>query len=124
MIFLLGGLLLLASSALAADARLLANLRRLDPSLRLEQICDLEAMNQLSHRGFDADRAKSNVSVSPIHNGDILIANGAAFRSRGNWYHLSFVCVGTSDHLHVKSFRYTIGRMIPQSKWSSLDLWR
>jgi uncharacterized protein DUF930 len=109
---------------LALDERLMSNLRKLDPDLRLEQICDLEVMNQLGQRGFAADRAKSNVSSPPDHAGDVLTANGGAVRAKGKWYRLSFVCKATSDHLHVKSFRYQVGNEIPKSEWSSLDLWR
>jgi hypothetical protein len=117
-------LLAFTSSALAIDDRLMSNLRKLDPELRLEQVCDLEAMNQLGQRGFAADRAKSNVSSAPLHAGDVLTVNGGAVRANGKWYHLSFVCKATPDHLHVKSFRYTMGKEIPESEWSSLDLWR
>lgn len=117
-------LLTCTSSALAIDDRLLFNLRKLDPELRLEQICDLEAMNQLGQRGFAADRAKSNVSSPPYHAGDVLTANGGAVRAKGKWYKLTFVCKATPDHLHVKSFRYTVGKEIPQEKWWALDLWR
>jgi hypothetical protein len=115
-------LLTFTSSALAIDDRLISNLRKLDPELRLEQACDLEAMNQLGQRGFAADRAKSNVSSLPQHSGDVFTAAGGAVRARGN--HLSFVCKATPDHLQIKSFRYDVGKEIPESKWSSLDLWR
>lgn len=117
-------LIIFTSPALAIDDRLISNLRKLDPELRLEQVCDLEAMNQLGQRGFAADRAKSNVSAAPKHAGDTLIANGGAVRARGKWYQLSFVCKAAPDHLHVKSFRFTVGNEIPEAKWSSLDLWR
>ena len=110
--------------ALAANDRFLASLRRLDPNTRLEQVCDLEAMNQISLRGFAADRAKSDVMSRPRHGGDTLKADGGAFRSRGKWYRLSFVCHGSKDHLHVTSFQYHIGSLIPEKKWASLGLWR
>jgi hypothetical protein len=112
------------SPALAANERLLASLRKLDPDTRLEQVCDLEAMNQVNQQGFAADRAKSDILSRPRHNGDTLTANGGAFRSRGKWYRLSFVCQGSRDHLHVTSFQYRVGSAIPEAKWPSLGLWR
>jgi hypothetical protein len=112
------------SCAHADDGRFLASLRKLDPEVRLEQVCDLEAMNQVRQQGFAADRAKSDVISRPRHNGDTLIASGGAFRSQGKWYQFSFVCKGSPDHLHVLSFQYRIGKEIPAAKWSSLGLWR
>ena len=112
-------LLLLASPAFATDARFLASLAKLDPETRLEQVCDLEAMNRISH----ADRAKSDVISHPIHNGNTLTANGGAFRQKGKWYQLSFVCKATPDHLKVISFNHKVGALIPEEKWASYDLW-
>ncbi|WP_249780137.1 DUF930 domain-containing protein [Bradyrhizobium sp. dw_411] len=114
------GLLILSSPALAVDDRFLASLSRLDPETRLEQVCDLEAMNRIGR----ADRAKSDVISHPIHNGNMLTASGGAFRQKGKWYQFSFVCKATPDHLKVLSFSYKAGELIPEQKWSSYGLWR
>jgi hypothetical protein len=116
----------LTSEAMAMDQRTYASLRRLDPDLRLEQVCDLAAMEHIgreTHK-FRPDRAKSDITSHPAHLGDILQAPGAAFRSNGNWYELSFVCRASSDHLEVKAFKYEIGKMIPESQWDDYGLWR
>jgi hypothetical protein len=125
---LLAGLIAVQVSltpSLAFDARAYASLHRLDPSLRLEQICDMEAMDRIARedRRFRPDRAKSNVIVPPEHLGDTLKASGAAFRANGRWYALSFVCKGSPDHLKVTSFNYSIGELIPNSKWDDYGLW-
>lgn len=111
---------------LAADARYIASLRRLDPQTRLEQICDYEAMNRIGRGGqaFHPDRAKSNVITPPRHLGDTLIGTGGAFRSDGRWYQFSFDCRTSSDHLKVLSFEYQVGATIPQAKWDTYGLWR
>lgn len=114
------------NSAEAADSRFFASLSRLDPRTRLEQICDLEAMLRIHRDGSSAhpDRAKSDVLSPPRHTGDVLNAPGAAFRDRGRWYKLAFVCKGSPDHLKVQSFSYKVGELIPQSKWADYGLWR
>jgi hypothetical protein len=116
----------LIAPAIAFDSRAYAGLHRLDPQMRLEQICDLEAMERIGkeNRRFRPDRAKSDVISHPQHLGDILKASGAAFRSNNNWYTLSFICKASPDHMKVLSFEYTIGGLIPQSKLSDYDLWR
>ncbi|WP_213775941.1 DUF930 domain-containing protein [Bradyrhizobium sp. dw_78] len=112
--------------ALAADPRFIASLKHLDPQVRLEQICDYEAMNRIGHgnSGFSPDRAKSDVMSAPRHLGDLLVGTGGAFRSAGNWYRFSFKCQASPDHLKVLSFEYQVGSIIPESKWNSYGLWR
>jgi hypothetical protein len=108
------------------DPRTYASLRRLDPDLRLEQICDLAAMEHITRemRHFRPDRAKSYVTSAPDHLGDMLQARGAAFRSGGDWYGLSFICKASSDHLKVLAFDYKVGKLIPESDWPTYGLWR
>jgi len=111
---------------LAADAKFIASLRHLDPQVRLEQICDLEAMNRIgrSGQGLSPDRAKSDVVTAPRHLGDLLVGSGGAFRSDGHWYQFSFKCQASPDHLRVLSFEYRVGTMIPEAKWNAYGLWR
>jgi hypothetical protein len=111
---------------LAADARFIASLGRLDSQTRLEQICDYEAMTRIGSRGqaFRPDRAKSNVVTPPRHLGDTLIGTGGAFRSEGRWYQFSFTCKASPDHLSVLSFSYQVGAIIPEAKWDAYGLWR
>jgi hypothetical protein len=98
----------------------------LEPQTRLEQICDLEAMTRIrrERKEFLPDRAKSYVVSAPRHMGHTVKANGAAFRSKGRWYELSFTCTGTPDHMKVLSFKYKIGHPIPTAKWQEYGLWR
>lgn len=112
--------------AFALDSRAAKGLLRLDPKMRLEQICDLEAMERIRKETakFRPDRAKSDIIARPEHRGNILKADGAAFRSGHNWYQLSFTCEATVDHMGVISFNYSIGQMIPESKWNEYGLWR
>jgi hypothetical protein len=119
-------ILLAATPALAMDARFAASLKRLDPQTRLEQVCDLEAMNRIDRDAspHHPDRAKTDVLSHPRHAGDTVTGTGGAFRSKGKWYAFSFTCKGTPDHMKVLSFSYRIGDAIPESKWAALGLWR
>jgi hypothetical protein len=113
-------LLLLSTPAYAVDDRFLASLGKLDPQTKLEQVCDLEAMSRIKQ----ADRAKSDVISHPVHSGNTLTASGGAFRQKGKWYQLSFVCKATPDHLRVLTFSFKVGEPIPEDKWSSYGLWK
>jgi Domain of Unknown Function (DUF930) len=115
-----------AAPSFAMDPRFAASLKKLDRETRLEQVCDLEAMNRIAKdaRRFRPDRAKTDVLSHPQHAGDTVKGAGGAFRSKGHWYSFSFVCKGAPDHMSVLSFSYKIGDVIPESKWASYGLWR
>ncbi|WLA52775.1 DUF930 domain-containing protein [Bradyrhizobium elkanii] len=124
-LLLLVSLLVLSVPACAQDQRFLDSLRHVEPATRLEQVCDYAVMSDINRdTGRQADRAKSDVTSSPSHHGDTVIAKGGAFRSKGQWFSLSYTCKGTPDHLHVTSLQYKVGEAIPTSKWASLGLWR
>jgi hypothetical protein len=114
------------TAALAMDPRFAASLKRLDPETRLEQVCDLEAMNRIGRdaKPFHPDRAKTDVLSHPVHVGSVLKGSGGAFRSKGKWYAFSFTCKASPDHMKVLAFSCKIGNSIPESKWASLGLWR
>jgi hypothetical protein len=107
------------------DPRFYASLKRLDPSTRLDQICDYEAMLQLARdpNNYHPDRAKAEVFFSPRRGNNSIVANGGAFRSNGRWYALSYTCKTGADNLSVTSFSYKAGKFIPTSEWSKYGLW-
>ena len=109
----------------SAEAKFQTALGRLDPQTRLEQVCDLEAMKRLKQeKKFPADRAQGAASAEPKTEGHTLTATGGAFRSKGAWYELSFLCQASPDHMKVLSFEYQTGKAIPESKWEDYGLWR
>jgi hypothetical protein len=112
-------------SKAAAEAKFQTALGRLDPQTRLEQVCDLEAMKRIKQeQKFPADRAQGAASAEPKTEGHTLTAKGGAFRTKGAWYELSFVCQASPDHMKVLSFEYQTGKAIPESKWEDYGLWR
>lgn len=113
-----------AISQAAAGEKFRKALDRLDPQTRLEQICDLEAMNRIKKdRKYSPDRAQGAASAEPKTEAHKLTATGGAFRSKGDWYELSFVCEATPDHMKVTSFEYQTGKPIPKAKWEEFGLW-
>ena len=110
--------------AFAFDSRVAVGLRRLDPQMRLKQVCDLEAMERIGREStkFRPDRANNDIISHPQHIGDTLKAAGAAFRSKKKWYAFSFVCKATPDHMKVISFEYTIGDLISEAIWNDYGL--
>jgi hypothetical protein len=106
------------------EAQFQQALTRLDPQTRLEQICDREAMRRIKdEKKLPVDRAQGAASAEPKTEGHKLTARGAAYRSKGAWYGLTFVCEATPDHMKVLSFEYQTGDVIPKAKWEDYGLW-
>lgn len=122
----IGVLMLAAVQAIAADNRLDRSLQMLAPAERLEQLCDFTAMARIRKDSdeFRPDRAVANATAEPFVNDDTIEAKGAAFRSRGKWYALTFACKASPDHMTVVTFDYTVGAEIPEAKWASDNLWQ
>src|SRR5471032_1363379 len=114
-----------AVQAAAADAKFEKSLLMLDPSERLEQLCDYTAMTQIRNddKSYRPDRAVSNAMGEAQVRQDTIDSQGGAFRSRGKWYALSYRCLATPAHMTVVTFKYTIGPEIPETKWAAYGLW-
>ncbi len=119
------GLLVIATSA-AAETQFERSLLKLAPTERLVQVCDYTAMQRIrkDDRSFRPDRVIADGEKDPTFNKNTVTANGAAFRSRGKWYALTFHCVAAPDNLKVLSFSYKIGGEIPEAKWAAYGLWQ
>lgn len=116
-------------SAQAQDRRqkqLENQLKRLAPDMRLEQVCDAEAMKRIAkeHRGeYRPDRSILFAIEQPEVDGDTIAGKGAAFRSKGKWYQYSFKCRTNPERLRVLSFEYKIGDEIPEDRWAKHGLY-
>jgi hypothetical protein len=109
------------------DERMNRQLLKLDPKTRLEQTCDVEVMERINQdtNPYNPDRIEAYAFEMPVIGEDerSFIAHGAAFRSQGNWYRLSFRCVTGPRHLDAHSLEYAIGAKIPQSEWQRYGLY-
>lgn len=115
----------LALPAHAMDAALRAGLLKLDPETRLEQRCDAEVLDRISHddHKYKADRVVAYAFATPEMKADVIRSPGAAFRSKGQWYRLKFKCETAPDHMEVLQFRYRIGDEIPEADWAKYNLY-
>ena len=113
-------------SGLQAKDHIASSLLRLDPTERLLQVCDLEAMRRIGGRrtAISPDRAVVGAVSAPTINGDSAQGSGGALRSKGRWYHFTFTCRTAPDHMRVLSFEYELGGEIPEQKWSQFGLWK
>ena len=123
-----GVCLVLAQGAMADERleRLERSLQMLAPEERLEQLCNYTAMQQIRQddKNFRPDRTVANAAAEPREKGDTIEAKGAAFRSGGKWYALTYTCTANPDRTAVTAFRYTVGGEIPETKWAGYGLWQ
>lgn len=119
-------LVLSASVAFAlSDDKLNGQLMKLDPLTRLEQTCDTEVMLQINRdiEKLSVDKVIAYSFSDPVVGENSIKAPGAAFRSRGKWYHLSFDCRTGPRHLDAHRLDYKIGPMVPRSEWQQYYLY-
>jgi len=113
-----------AAMAQASDARTEKMLKQLDPEARFEQVCDLEAMRQISKdRTYKPERSIVGALETPRVVESKMTGTGGAFRSKGKWYQFSFTCETTADHMTVQAFSFKIGEPIPEQEWEKNGLW-
>ncbi|MER9331866.1 DUF930 domain-containing protein [Mesorhizobium sp. M0152] len=117
--------LTLAFPANAMDNALRAGLLKLDPQTRLEQRCDAEVLDRITHddRKYKADRVVAYAFSTPEMSADAIRSPGAAFRSKGQWYRLKFKCQTGPDHMEILQLRYRIGDEIPETDWAKYNLY-
>ncbi|OJF94246.1 DUF930 domain-containing protein [Pararhizobium antarcticum] len=108
-----------ATSTSAMDQRLVRQFEKLDPETRLEQRCDTEAMERISadKSVYRPDKVIAYTFADPVMEENAMKAPGAVFRSKGEWYRLTFKCSTGPEHLKVLSFKYKIGEVVPHDEW-------
>jgi hypothetical protein len=102
-----------------------SSLQQLSGGDRLEQICNLEAMEQMHawDSRFLADAVVAYAMAETRLNGRTTDAPGAAIRSRGHWYALSYTCTMAASAEDVTSFEFQLGAEIPQQQWAEYSLY-
>ncbi|WP_420962531.1 DUF930 domain-containing protein [Brucella sp. IR073] len=112
----------LAGPVLAADnnAAIQRQIAKLDPQTRMEQRCNGRAMGRISRekKGMAPDELVAYAFADTVKSEHAMKAPGAAFRSKGKWYHLSYTCHTTDDNMSIVSFDYKVGAVVPRSEWS------
>ncbi|UYW27275.1 DUF930 domain-containing protein [Methylorubrum extorquens] len=102
-----------ASAGQAPEARDRLMLK-LEFGTRVEQRCDARAGGEISrhHPGFEPDKVIAYALSDSRVRGTEVVADGAAVRSRGRWYRLSFRCKTTADGLGIVAFEHSLGSEI------------
>ncbi|KIQ01895.1 signal peptide protein [Agrobacterium tumefaciens] len=110
----------MAAPALAIDANILRQLNVLAPEERLEQRCDIEAMERIAseQKGMKPDKVIAYAFGDPDVTSDSIKAAGAVFRSGGEWYRLRYKCQITPSTLGIRDFNYKIGEKVPEEQWA------
>ncbi len=119
---LLAALIILpaAMPAMAIDANVLRQLNVLAPEERLEQRCDIEAMERIAkeQKGMKPDKVIAYAFGDPDVTSDSIKAGGAVFRSSGEWYRLRYKCQIAPSTLGIKDFDYKVGEKVPEEQWA------
>jgi hypothetical protein len=104
--------------------RLKAKLDQLESGTRTIQICNLEAILQItrSEVQFHPTMVVAYATQDVVATDELLTANGAAFESEGNWYHLSYRCRIAPRSSTVQGFEFAIGKAIPAKDWEADSL--
>lgn len=91
---------------------------------RMVQLCNLEALDQIRKwkAAFQPEQVVPYATAEEKVRGSSIKADGAAFRSRGNWYGLKFNCELAGDGESVVGFEFLVGDPIPREKWDELGL--
>jgi len=119
---LLAALIILpaAMPAMAIDANVLRQLNVLAPEERLEQRCDIEAMERIAkeQKGMKPDKVIAYAFGDPDVTSDSIKAGGAVFRSSGEWNRLRYKCQIAPSTLGIKDFDYKVGEKVPEEQWA------
>lgn len=117
-------LAVLPCPAHAVDPKIREQLLKLDPHTRIEQACDTEAMIRIKgDRKYRPDKVIAYTFRDPTYGPDSVTAPGAVFRSRGEWYHLSYQCETGPHHVHVRKLEFEIGGKVAKANWDKYFLY-
>lgn len=105
-----------SDTALGGQAAVLA-MGDLPRDQRISQLCATELREQLRHA-----TPKYSPELLPafrLRFGNVLDVPKAAFRTRRDWYDLSFRCEVDEPATRVLSFAFKVGDRVPQSEWKA-----
>jgi hypothetical protein len=102
------------------------SLMKLSPEERAHQVCVVKGMETVRRdkRISKADRLMPDIYKRAQYDGGVVSAKGAAVRSGGHWYALSFTCTVSPDQLKALDFTFQLGDEIPPDTWAEVGLWK
>jgi hypothetical protein len=101
------------------SAKAVAELNGVALDDRKEQICDLEAMEQVEawKKSLKTEQVIAYALKDAETDGATIRAEGAAIRANGLWYRLKFDCTLGADDRTVTAFAFQLGDAIPKADW-------
>lgn len=83
-----------------------------------EQLCHQEAIARIakSNSNLQPDLVVSSAITEAITAEQIIVANGAAFRSNDRWYQLKFRCEANAEQKTILAFDFLVGDAFPQEE--------
>lgn len=122
---LVAGVCLLAPASSHAQTPMEAALKKLDPTSRMMQVCDISGLATFARdkKLARVDRVRVDAISPPKIDHALVAGNGGALRSSGDWFSFSFSCTIAGDGLKATSFTYKVGQKIPKDQWEEHNLW-
>ncbi|MEP2760621.1 MAG: DUF930 domain-containing protein [Hyphomicrobiales bacterium] len=83
-----------------------------------EQLCHEEAIARIaaSRNDLKPDLVVSSAIDEAVTANQIILANGAAFRSSNRWYQLKFRCEAKTEDRSIVAFDFLVGPAFPQEE--------
>lgn len=103
-----------SDTALGGQAAVLA-MGDMPRDVRISQLCATELREQLRHA--TPRYSPDMLPAFRLRQGTVLDVPKAAFRTRSDWYDVSFRCEVDAGGLRVVSFAFKVGDRVPQSQW-------
>ncbi|WP_027488345.1 DUF930 domain-containing protein [Allorhizobium undicola] len=112
------------SKDLLSDPHVRAALGKLPPQRRIVQICSIEMLEQIrrSVSGAFPDVIASSPSTREAISARLMDVQGAAYRSRGRWFDISYRCETDDKTSTITAFSFQIGAEIPRTAWQGRRL--
>ncbi|WP_281927588.1 DUF930 domain-containing protein [Roseibium album] len=91
---------------------------------RLEQLCALEAMEQVrrAQPGFRPTRLAPHAFRNSVKRADEIFASAAALRSNRTWYEIAYRCQLSANGAEIIGFEFALGKPIDRSLWDEHGL--
>jgi hypothetical protein len=117
---------ILSGRALAnpRNRQALADLPKIEPTERMIQLCNIEALEQLArlHKDFSPEMVDAHATRELAFGPNTVLADGAAFRSGDDWYGLRYRCRLSPGHDVVVTFDFLAGEQLSAERIEKLGL--
>jgi hypothetical protein len=103
-----------------SDPRVKEALGKLPPKRRVVQMYSIEMLEQIRRNvpGSVPDIIAPTAETIENIDSQLMDVTDAAYRSRGQWFDISYHCETDAKTTTIKAFRYNFGNIIPKSVWS------